>query len=317
MKIYVNEEILDSHLEKEKTLGDVYFEIQKWAESQGKFLLQCMLNGKEMQSEELNKIEISSTERVDFYVGENLDILVNSLIELDKYVDNIGNTLLGRDSLTDKENKDLREGIQWIDDMLVSAKNILRLDFKRITPVPGRNTLETILKITKEGIENLDSASGIEEYLENLRDLKLFLLNLINRTAVLTVDNKTIKDVLHYFSENMDVLKKEFIRVNENFQMGKDILAGELLSHSIGRLNLMLSSFISINTKNQDSNINSIEINGKTLETSIQELNSLLDSVAKSLETNDIVMAGDLLEYELPDVLDRFVPFLKEVSKLI
>ncbi|MCB1141746.1 MAG: hypothetical protein H7A24_12765 [Leptospiraceae bacterium] len=317
MKIYINEEVLDSKLEKEETLGEVYSEIRKWAEAQGKFLLQCLVDGKEMLLDELRTLSIEGRERLDFYVGENLDLLVNSLVELDKYLDNIGNTLLGRDSLTEKESKDLQDGIAWIHELLNSAKNLMKLDFSRITPVPGGNTLDTILSTTQEGISDLDSASGIERYLENLRDLKLFILNLINRTAVLTVDTKTLKDVLMNFSENMEVMKNEFIRVNENFQSGKDALAGELLSHSIGRLNIMLSSFISIRSKLTDVDIDTISIDGKTLGETIEQLNSLLDSVAKSLEIRDIVMAGDILEYELPDILDQFVPFLKEIIKFL
>jgi len=316
MKIYVNEEYVDSKIEKEETIGDVYEAIKKWAESQGKFLLQCLVDGRELGREELNNILIPSTQRVDFYVGENLDVLISGLIELDRYIDTVGNTLLGRDSLTEKEHRDLKEGITWISEVLDSAKNLLKLDYTRITPLPDGNTVQKIIENLRNGISTLDSISGIESYLENLRDLKLFTMTLINKISILGVDIKTLQGIISTYADNMEVLKKEFIRINENFQSGKDGVASELLNHSIGRLHIMLSSFVSIKGRFPEYNLDSIEIEGESFGEVIDKLNKLLGEVAKSLEINDIVMAGDLLEYELPDVLEKFVPFLRRIREI-
>lgn len=317
MKIYINEEILDSKIEKEETIGEIYSEIKKWAESQGKFVLQCLVDGAEMQQEQLNHLEIRSAERLDFYVGENLDVLISGLIELDKYIDTVGNTLLGRDSLTEKEHRDLKDGVHWIAEVMESAKNLLKLDYSKITPLPGGNNLQEIIGSVTADISHLDSISGVENYLEKLRDLKLFTMTLINKTSILGVDLHTIKEVISTYADNMEVLKKEFIRINENFQSGKDAVAGELLNHSIGRLHVMLSSFVSLKGRFPEYNLDAIEIEGETLGDTIEKLNSLLSEVAKSLEINDIVMAGDLLEYELPDILEKFVPFLRRIKEII
>lgn len=316
MKIYVNEEYIDSKIEKEETVGEVYEEMKKWAESQGKFLLQCLVDGREMERNELNSILIPSTQRLDFYVGENLDVLISGLIELDRYIDTVGNTLIGRDSLTEKEHRDLREGVTWISEVLDSAKNLLKLDYSRITPLPDGNTVQEIVDKLKTGITGLDSITGIESYLENLRDLKLFTMTLINKISILGVDVKTLQGIISTYADNMEVLKKEFIRINENFQSGKDGVASELLDHSIGRLHIMLSSFVSIKGRFPEYNLDSIEIAGEAFGDVIEKLNKLLGDVVKSLEINDIVMAGDLLEYELPDVLEKFVPFLKRIKEI-
>ena len=126
-----------------------------------------------------------------------------------------------------------------------------------------------------------------------------------------------IKDIISTYADNMEVLKKEFIRINENFQSGKDAVAGELLNHSIGRLHIMLSSFVSIKGRFPEYNLDSIEIEGETLGDTIDKLNTLLSQVVKSLEINDIVMAGDLLEYELPDILEKFVPYLRRIKEIL
>ncbi|HNI91127.1 MAG TPA: hypothetical protein PKX55_23445, partial [Leptospiraceae bacterium] len=293
---------------------DVYDAINQWIESSGKYMVSCIVDGKEKAYSELKDIEIEKVSRLDFYIGEDIDILIASLLELDKYIDNIGNTLFGRDSLTQNETQNLREGLNWIETVLGSARTLLRLDYTRIIP-PGseRNMLEIISKAVDPS-NKLDSVPAIEDYLENLRDLKLFIMDLINRVTLLNIDTETVKDILTTYGENMEVLKKEFIRVNENFQSGKDHLATELLSHSTGRLHIMISGLISVINRDNNLKVEDIKVGEDTLYTVNTEFRDKLSEIEKALADKDIVTAGDILEYELPEILDKFVPFLKEIK---
>jgi hypothetical protein len=62
-------------------------------ESSGKYLVNCFVDGVEKNFSDLKELEIESVKRLDFYVGEDIDILIASLLELDKYIDNVGNAL--------------------------------------------------------------------------------------------------------------------------------------------------------------------------------------------------------------------------------
>lgn len=314
MIIYLNEEILETKLEEEKTIGEVYQAINSWIESSGKYLVNCFVDGIEKNPSELRDIQIESVKRLDFYVGEDIDILIASLIELDKYIDIIGNTLFGRDSLTQKETHDLKEGLTWMQTVFGSAKTLLRLDYTRIIPFGSdKNMLEIIAKAV-DPENKLDSVKVIEEYLENLRDLKLFVMDLLNRVTLLNIDPETVKEILTTYGDNMEVLKKEFIRVNENFQSGKDHLATELLSHSTGRLHVMISGLVSVASRGNELKVEDIKIGDDTLFTVNTLLTEKLSQVEKALADKDIVTAGDILEYELPEILEKFVPFLNEIK---
>ena len=314
MIIYVNEEVLETKLEQEKTIGEVYQAINSWVESSGKYLVNCFVDGVEKNFSDLKELEIESVKRLDFYVGEDIDILIASLLELDKYIDNVGNALFGRDSLTQKETQDLKEGLNWIQTVLSSAKNLLRLDYMRIIPHGSdKNMLEIIAKAV-DPENKLDSVPLIEDYLENLRDLKLFVMDLINRVTLMNIDTETVKEILTTYGEHMEVLKKEFIRVNENFQSGKDHLATELLSHSTGRLHIMISGLISVASRCNDVKVEDIKIGEDTLFTVNTLFSEKLSQIEKALADKDIVTAGDILEYELPEILDKFVPFLMEIK---
>lgn len=56
--------------------------------------MSCLVDGIEKNPSELKEILVDKVNRLDFYVGEDIDILIASLLELDKYIDNVGNTLL-------------------------------------------------------------------------------------------------------------------------------------------------------------------------------------------------------------------------------
>lgn len=54
MEIYINEHLIDSSLENEKKLGEVFGEVNKWVESKGKYLLSCTVDGVEFQTSIMN-----------------------------------------------------------------------------------------------------------------------------------------------------------------------------------------------------------------------------------------------------------------------
>ena len=316
MQVYINDIQVETQLNNEQNLAEVYEEVKKWAESQGKYLLKCFKDGEEYSLNELSQMEIQPSVRLDFYIGERIDVLVSTLLELDNYIDKVGTTLVGRDSLTEVEQRDLKEGLNWMQDVLLSASQFLNLDYTKIFPIPEGNSVAQIFANLLENSKKLTSSSQIESFLENLRDLKLFTMNLISKTTALTVDISTLRDVIRAYSQNMEVIKNEFVRVNENLQSGKEVLAGEILNYSTERLQVLLNAIMALQTKTPNQIFANMKISGKTLSQTVEKLKNLLNQVASSFESNDLIMAGDILEYELPDVLEELVPFLSELHKI-
>ncbi|EKN90699.1 hypothetical protein LEP1GSC034_4084 [Leptospira interrogans str. 2003000735] len=317
MEIYINEHLIDSSLENEKKLGEVFGEVNKWVESKGKYLLSCTVDGVEFQTSIMNDQEIESVAKMEFFVGEEMDFLVSTLTELDLYVDKVGSTLFGRDSLTEKESGELSDGIKWIGSVLDSASNLLHLKLDQIKPMGTGNTVSQILAEISSNCGSLDNTETIENFLEHLRDLKLFIMDLIARTQVLDLDLPTLKEILNTFIENIGGLKEAFVKVNESYQSGKDEVAIELLTQSISQINVLLTSFITLKLKKTDLDFSEIEINGIGFEEKTGELNEILASIAVALEEKDIIRAGDSIEYELPGTLDEILPFLKLIREKI
>jgi hypothetical protein len=313
MNIYVNDEKLNSSLAGERNLGEVYSAVSKWIESQGHYIVHFLVDGVESASiDTLHSISLDTIQRLDFYSGSELELLSQSIVELDRYIELVGNTVFGRDSLTEKESKDIVEGTAWINEVLHSAKHLLKLDYSDIKPLKVGDTVETVLSSLTNLSQQMDTITSIESYLDKLRTLKVFIIDLSNRLSALTIDPATLKELVTTYSHNMDSLKNEFIKVNEAYQSGKDYLANELLNRSTGRLHILISGLISLKSKNQLSVLGESETEFDAV---TEKLNSVMGDVVASLENGDVVQAGDLLEYELPSVLDSFVPFLKKVSE--
>lgn len=317
MEIYINEHLIDSSLENEKKLGEVFGEVNKWVESKGKYLLGCTVDGVEFQTSIMNDQEIESVAKMEFFVGEEMDFLVSTLTELDLYVDKVGSTLFGRDSLTEKESGELSDGIKWIGSVLDSASNLLHLKLDQIKPMGTGNTVLQILNEISSNCGSLGNTETIENFLEHLRDLKLFITDLIARTQVLDLDLPTLKEILNTFIENIGGLKEVFVKVNESYQSGKDEVAIELLTQSISQINVLLTSFITLKLKKPDLDFSEIEIDGIGFEEKTGELNEILASIAVALEEKDIIRAGDSIEYELPIVLDEILPLLKLIREKV
>jgi hypothetical protein len=317
MNIYINEQKLETTLNGETYLGQVFDEILKWIESNGKYLRYYMVDGEEIGRTEMNGLELANTERLDLFVGEELDIIEDSLVELDLYVDKVGSTLVGRDSLTEKETSDLKEGIPWIESMLVSTKNLLHLNLASIRPMGKGKNVEEIIASLKEVSMNLDGTAAIDLFLEDLRDLKLFLMDLSARLAVIRMEDSELLAIIQKFVDEKDKIIKDFMLINENFQSGKDHLATEIMADAVGRLNALISAMVSIQGRHTEINWVEFKAGEKALSQVTTALNDALGNVAEAMEKNDIVYAGDILEYELPELLENMIPLLKEILSAV
>jgi|JI8StandDraft_1071087.scaffolds.fasta_scaffold01111_12 hypothetical protein len=317
MEIYINEQKLETTLNGETYLGQVFDEILKWIETNHKYLRSYNVNGEELSRTAMENIEIVTVSRLDLFVGEELDIIEDSLIELDSYVDKVGSTLVGRDSLTEKETNDLKEGIPWIENMLVSTKNLLHLNLASIRPMGKGKNVEEIIASLKEVSENLDGTAAIDLFLEDLRDLKLFLMDLSARLAVIRMEDSELLAIIQKFVDEKDKIIKDFMLINENFQSGKDHLATEIMTDAVGRLNALISAMVSIQGRHTEIDWAHFKAGEMALSKVTTALNDSLGNVAEAMEKNDIVYAGDILEYELPELLENMIPLLKEILSAV
>ena len=79
----------------------------------------------------------------------------------------------------------------------------------------------------------------------------------------------------------------------------------------------MISALVSLQSRHTENKWSEILIDGKSLGKLTSSLNETLNGIASAMEKNDIVYAGDILEYELPELLEGMVPFLEKILESV
>lgn len=163
-------------------------------------------------------------------------------------------------------------------------KKLLHLNLSSIKPMGKGKNVEEIIESLKLGSQNLDSTNAIEAFLEDLRDLKLFLIDLSARLNVIRKDDEELFEIIGQFVKDKDKVKKDFMLVNENFQSGKDYLATEILTDAVGRLNSLISALVSLQSRHTENKWSEILIDGKSLGELTSSLNETLNGIASAME---------------------------------
>lgn len=334
MQIYVNEQELDAQLTGEQNLAQIYNAVSEWIAGHNRYILSMRVDSQDVALSGLDDIGMESVARVDFYVGDELDMVLTTLGELDRYVDQIGSTLYESEGVAEKDILNLNEGMQWIRQILSSFSSIINLDLGSMSVlVPGSEGSEAIDRILErldKRIQNFAHQNGreaIEDFLEDLRSFKFFVMKLELQLRTMNARTDELVGLIERFDKEMPELTKGIVSINESFNSGKDFTALETLDRITERLNEYISALFALDyqlRRAQESkpeqgvrSLKDIQIGDVSFHTVATDLTALLKELSGALEENDIVAAGDILEYELTEKLTTLQPYLTEIRQLV
>lgn len=323
MEIYINEEQVRAELTGEKNLEEVYNSFQDWVVQQKRYILDMQIDRQEIAHVNLAKIAADTIDRIDFYVGDELDMLLRSISELDSYIDQIGSTLFELEQVDTKSQKDLKEGLKWILQILESFSSITNTKLETLSVlVPGNNKPESVYRILERLERRIDYFSNghnkddIEDFLVDLRTFKYFIMRLEMQLRSMGADTKELLAVLEEFEREIPKYKEGLTAINESFQKGKDVVALNKLEGITAKLNVCIAALYAVDYRtynNGKSEITELSVESVSFHTVAGELTKLLEELSHSLEEGDIVAVGDILEYELTDSLDALQPYITRI----
>ncbi|HMW60958.1 MAG TPA: hypothetical protein PKA91_14990, partial [Leptospiraceae bacterium] len=93
MQIYVNNTELEAQLTDEQNLLQVYDAVSDWTRANHRYILGIQVDQKIMAPDHLEEINTASVDRVDFRIGDEIEMMAESVAEMDRYIDRIGNSL--------------------------------------------------------------------------------------------------------------------------------------------------------------------------------------------------------------------------------
>lgn len=314
MQIFVNDSELEAKLTDEENLGQVYESVSDWIRSHNRYVLGVSVDNLDVAPETLGQFSPARVSRIDFRVGDEVQMMAESAQELDDYVDRIGHALFDRTHLTEQEISNLRDGTKWIVQIIETSCGILRLKPEEILcPVVGPEeagavSVKELLTALSEAASALreDASESILVYLTVMRDLRFFILKLKMQLLTMNASLEDLLAVLDNFETKADDLNDEIIEINKLFQSGQDFQALEQLDRMIERLNGFLSAAFALEYRvlqDSGSALPSVQIEGRGFQEAASDVTGVLKDLSSAMEEKDIVAVGDILEYELTEKL--------------
>ncbi len=326
MQIYVNEQVLDAKLSGEKNIAEVYDAVKSWSHENKKYILGLRVDSQEVVMSALGNISTDGVNRLDFYIGDEMDMVQTTVEELDRYLDQIGSTLFELENLSDLEVSNLKDGMHWIDQIMNSISSILRMDLHLSVLASDEfrsEPIDEILKRMRQAVDKFSALSdreSIESFLEDLRNFKAFVMKLSLQLRMVGADPGDLTGILVEFNENIPSLAEQIVSINANLNAGRDRIALEILEKTTDRLNRYITALFAFDfhlSRAGDKTLADITINGESFLACASSLTDLLRNLSTAMEDNDMVAAGDILEYELTEKLRAMRPYLTEIGQLM
>ncbi|GEM_PF-4581967 len=322
MNIYVNGEKIGFQLEGEKNCYDIAIGIQKWAETQNKFLRQIIIEDKTyyQPKEELKNIPVTEQTEIGFTVVSAEVLALEALNDTLTFFTNLRN--LDKENVTVKD--DLPDVIQWCSNVIAKSKIIMRLDYN--TPIEG-TTINTELGKLDNFIEKLKQMKGHAQV-----DIKKAILSGID----IPLWEKILTQVVAEAKNNVpaekasiepsDIIRKlqadnleipeiviKIEKVSSELHTGNDAEAMQKLNEISQRLAQMIQHLQLCDTLIQPS-IGSMVIDEvRTVGDELLLMTEIFKQIIEGFDNKDIILICDLLEYELSPKLQT----LSRINELV
>ncbi|MBL8021561.1 MAG: hypothetical protein JNM27_17960 [Leptospirales bacterium] len=326
MQIYVNNTELDARLTDESNMAQVYEAVSKWTQANRKYIIGVEVDHQILSPEQMADVATANIERVDFKVGDEVDMMLDSVAEMDQYVERVGAILFERNHLTPEEIQNLKDGTLWISQIIRTSCAILRLNPEGIMcPVVGEEgavamSVQEILGNLAEsaGLIKQEDPATVQDYLADLRDLRFFILKLKMQLMTLNAGLEELLEVVEEFEVKIPSLVEEIVQINAMFQSGQDFQALENLDNVIERLNSYLSAMFATEYRMvQEKGMNLPAGEHGSFQAAADAMTTILKDLSSAMEQSDIVALGDILEYEMTEKLKQLRPFLGEMREIL
>lgn len=281
MILTINENQIDFKLEEEKTLKEVIHGIDSWLKSSNLIIEKLYINDKDFSDADL-EVPLDGIENINIQTVSINEIKVNNLSLIINFLTNLKDIY----SNWSKDKSDLVK--KEIDVVYYQISELLSPDNIKVE-VSFSNGLKE--KLDKSSFFSSKLTEGYSDVIPYIDSLILLLNERINEYTSPYEELTTALDTMDSFNEQLE-------QVSIYLQTGKENEASIIMTRFISLFQKVIR-LLDIN-KVDDKVINKNE-----LEEFICELNDILKELLEGYETQDIVLIGDILEYEISPKIDH------------
>ncbi len=287
MKLKINNENIDYVLENEKTLMDVLISLSEELVKEEALITKVVVDGNEVQisDDKIKDMLVNEINEVEVFAQKKDDVIYELLFECQRLLNEVKKSLIEKKL---EQKSEILEAFEWI-----------------------KETVQTIGKTgyisSSECVTVLSSVDKMIGFINTVNGGGLEVSTLISVIDNLSNYIKAIKERIFSIKlpgpaeiENMieDALKI-LPQVSESFQVGKDEEALDKIERVITVIEV-LCNYLKRKIKDFSGE------KEKEVTNLYEDLNSLLLQLLDAFENQDVVLIGDLFEYELSQRLKNF-----------
>ncbi len=287
MDIKINGQTLDVTLENEKTAYDIIDSIIHELNGKDSIISSIEIDGHfySLDDEGLKSISIDNIKFINIEIAKKEELVISLLDECKNMLFNISGDMKKNGFSHSKEFNDL---FQWVIETIDSINQISQ--FKM---VEAKLLISTINQI-------IDYLNGDQKELSKIETLTSIIENLVTYLDAIQLKISTNFSVSKdQVTESINGCVELLPEISEAFQMGRD-------KEALSKINTVISvlEMCCIYLRKNLSGFSSSERD--EIDGLYNEINALLSRIVEAFENGDVVLLGDLLEYELPDKLESY-----------
>lgn len=329
MEILIQGNKLDVTLETEKNILQVIESLEEWFSNDHKIIDQikvddCIIEPSERK--ELEKRLISETNLVEISTNDKEEYAINSLGELNDYIDRFLYQLeKNQNDFFDNEKKEkIIEGLKWINEILFSICKILSVDINTIfnneipiSDIISQNNIALVElethkynpTIFKEIIcgKLLSNLECLKEYFPKILSKSLFHFSNSKKLEINNV-NENLKGIISTIKAFIPIIPK----IGTNLQTGKEREAFFEIKNVLSMMDNLVYHLRKVEELLQIK-YSVLKVGENCVDDINKEFNHLLNQLSEALLRNDIVLLSDLLEYEIIDKLQIYCSIFEEL----
>jgi len=294
LEIFLNDEPIDVSIQEEKILGELVVGLKEWLSENSLIFLGLEVNGTSIEESSPSDWESMALDEV-----RTLHIWANHplLIQQDQLKLLLEYTVLLGSSFEEYGQSGGKRGIEQVEEILKESPGIL-LALDRFFPGDSA-TPQELLRGFSYDTQILNE--NWDKYLDSCRTIELLLQSRIR-------EYERPQDEAIGTLKTIHTLQGSLSQVSVQLQGGKVDQALLTIQHLVELLQKLARTMGLL--KNHPSSRAQDDFK---IQEAGETLNTLLEELVQGMENNDVVLIGDILEYELPPVFERLQSLLEDI----
>jgi hypothetical protein len=321
--VFINGESVDIQLEHEKTLNDLVSSMERWLGERDLICTALEVDGRHIDPADrlfLMQRPVHSVEKINLITAPLSLIEGENSVEIMHYLARFDASL--RSESDEIYSTEAREGLRWV---VGSLRLLAGLRHFNLDSFPSEGgAISKILSVFEQAVADLEAAPGDANIRAHYREVLFANIEVFIKQAYefLVMLNKSIA-IEEDFTVRIEELQRAFLNhteqvgnISADLQTGNEARAISLIQQTV----FLLEEFVrlvDVMERRSLIHVKNIQSGEEFMADWLGKITQTGQGVIAAFHEKDIILLGDLFEYEIKEELTKAPGFLDELKKKI